>query len=191
MAMAYMREVILAGEPAEVTKRRTVVLRKSELVTDINQLTYKYSNKVVEDSVARGMVESDTQDNLDGTIIARFMKYRDAKLRRYLRHALAPEEKDGATDEMDIAEDYVYALDVREGFADSILESLAELMHKYIIWGTLADWYMHLGEGQMANNLLSQIDDIEEELADIVRSPSIVKRPLQPFGPAKRWRNGL
>lgn len=189
--MAYMREVILAGEPSEVIKRRTITLRKSELVTDVNQLTYKYSNKAVEDSVARGMVESDTQDNLDGTIIARFMKYRDAKLRRFLRHALAPEEKETASDVMVIDEDFVYSLDVREGFSDSMLESMAELMHKYIIWGTLSDWYMHLNEGQMAANLLSQLDEVEDELVDIFRSPSIVKRPLQPFGPARKWGDRL
>lgn len=171
----------------EETKLRTITLHKSELVNDINQLTYKYSNKVVENSVAQGMVESDTQDNLDGTIIARFMKYRDSKLRRFLRHVLAPEEVTEATDRMNIDEDYIYNLEVRMGFMDSVLESLAELMHKYIIWGVLADWYMHLGEGAQANNMLSQIDEIENELVDIVRSPSIVKKPLQPFGPARKW----
>lgn len=179
-------EVVLAGDPIRPTKDRTITLYKSELIQDVNQLTYKYGAKNIPTPNERAEVQSDTQDPVDGTIIVRFMKYRDSKLRRFMRHALTEETREKADDVMVISEDYVYNLEVYEEYRDSVHEALAELMHKYIIWGTLADWYMHLGERQIASDLLSQIDEIESEITDILRSPSIVKRPMAPFGPRRK-----
>lgn len=181
------REIILAEEEyTDATKDRTLTIRKQELLADINALTYKFSSRVIQGAAAQDLVASDTKDNLDGTILNRFMDYRDSRIRKKMKFALAVQDVDMANDTMQMAEDYVYHLTLNDLFPDSTLKAVANLIHRYIVWGTLFDWYLNLGLMEQAQYYKAEADELEKEVVRNLRVPSRCKRPLQPFGPAKK-----
>lgn len=186
------REIILAEEEyAEATKERTVTIHKQELVTDINALTYKFSNRVMQGAVQQDLVAADTKDNLDGTILNRFMDYRDARIRKRMKFAMAVEDVDMANDTMRPADDYIYHFVLNGLFPDSTLKAVAGLIHRYIVWGALYDWYLNLGLMQQAQYYKAEADELEKEVVRSLRVPSRCRRPLQPFGPAKKGGSSI
>lgn len=74
---------------------------------------------------------------------------------------------------------------IPESMDDTVLRPLAEYIHRFLVFGALYDWYSQFGMAQAAV-YGSQLDEIEAGLDDILRGGSIVKRPLQPFGPAEK-----
>ena len=170
-------------------KPRLVTILKQEVYKDVELHTYKHTEGVPMESKQQvNAVSADTTENLDGAIIARFVKFRDAQLRRLLTSVLAQEEHPSADDVLDLDEVFAYHLSMSESFNDSNLRSLAEYMHRFLVWGALYDWYAQMGMSQ-ANVYKKELDEIENEINNMVRTPSIVRRPMQPFGPAHKFRN--
>ena len=133
----------------------------------------------------RDAATSDTTEKLDKAIIDRLLSFRDAQLRRLVQHSLVKGIKSSASNMPNDQSVLTYRLVLPEGFDDNTLQPLAEYIHSYLVCGVLADWYSKLGLPQAAA-YGSQVSTLEEDINSIVRGPSIVKRPLQPFGPAHK-----
>ncbi len=176
------------NDAAPATKPRRITIIKQEVYKDVELHTYKHAEGAsMQGKQQVNAVAADTTENLDGAIIARLVKFRDAQLRRELTSVIADdEEHPGADDVLDLDEVFAYRLRLSDGFKDSLLRSLAEYMHRFLVCGALYDWYAQMGMAQ-ANVYKRELDEIEDEISNIVRGPSIAKRPLQPFGPAKRF----
>lgn len=188
MNRRYAGPVILAEDVRAAAKRRTVRIYKSEIAKSIDLLTHKHVDGSALDSPRVGnAVSSDSTEDVDAAVIAEYAEFRDAQLRKRMRFALAP-ILDVAEDDRITLEDkaYVYNLDVTETFDDNALKPLARYIHRYLVFGALADWYAQFGMS-LADYYGRQLDSIEEQISSILRGLSIVKVPLQPFGPAKKF----
>lgn len=167
-------------------KIRRIDIIKEEVFRDMERLSYKYAEG--KDAVATptgDTIAADTTEKLDGAIAARHLAYRDAKLRTFVRHSLAEETRVRANDVKDTDAVLTYIFNLPLGFADAVLQSLAELIHRYLVWGILRDWYASIGSEQ-ASVYDAELSALEEEIDSLLRTPSRTKRPMQPFGPAHR-----
>lgn len=184
--------VILAdfSDPyVQQTKRRRVDIFKNEVYKDIDLYTHKHvdASQTITENRARNAVSSDTHEDVDSAVIARLVEFRDAQLRRRIRFALAPWEQEFAADPLTLEDNrYHYYLSVPVEFDDNNLEPLAEYIHRFLVFGALCDWYGQMGMQQQASYYGSQMEQLEDDIASALRGPSIVKRPLQPFGPAQK-----
>lgn len=179
---------IINNDIPEVTKTRIVDVYKNEVYKDVDLYTHKHVDSR-EDMGARSgnAVSSDTSETVDGSVIARFVEFRDAQLRRKISYALNEEWRPYADDQITLEKNvYRYALVLPEGFKDSTLRVIAEYFHRFLVFGALADWYRQFGMAQQAAAYESQLDDILKDINSLTRPDSIVKRPLQPFGPAQK-----
>lgn len=171
-------------------KLRRISILKQEIFDDIDNITFKFMEanpQALQAAEQRNAVSSDTSEHLDGQIISRMMQLREAKLRRLIPYALADINDYFADDVINLAEDkYHFLLNVAQAFNDNLLQPLAEFFHHFIVWGVLYDWYGIIGMTGQANFYGSQLEDLEAEITNTLRTPSITKRPMQPFGPAKR-----
>ena len=93
-----------------------------------------------------------------------------------------------ADDDITLADNmYRYWFNLPVEFKDNSLRALAEYIHRFLVFGALYDWYLMLGSAQ-AGYYGAQLGELEDTIDSILRSPSIVKRPMQPFGPADKLR---
>ena len=168
-------------------KLRKITVYKREVFEDIEMFTYKHvESSDMQGAEKRNAVSADTTEGLDGKIIIRLVEFRDAQLRKLIPFALAKKTDFGADDVMTLQDDrYHYWLKLPEEFDDNLLESVAEYFHRFLVWGALYDWYGMMGNAQ-ANFFKNDLDKLEDEIRDTLRKPSLAKRPMQPFGPAKR-----
>lgn len=178
--------IIVINDEEDIRKERKITLHKEPMSNEIDAHTSKYVEAGDMQSPRQGnAISSDTHETLDGSIIEQFMQYRDAKL----RNILDPFMKEVKVLEVDnlllLKPVFVYDLSLPEDFNDALLRPLCILMHKYIVWGCLFDWYAKLGLSQ-ARTYGSQLEDIEKEIDSLISQPGYAKRPLQPFGPAER-----
>ncbi len=184
-----MKVVQYIEETRTSTKPRTVTVIKQEVYKDVELHTFKHTEGAqMQSAKQENAVSADTTENLDGAVVARLVKFRDAQLRRLLTSSLAKREHREADDVLDLEDVFKYCLDLSEDFNDELLRSLAEYFHRFLVWGALYDWYSQMGMYRQAAVYKGELDDIESAINDMVRTPSIVKRPLQPFGPAHRFR---
>lgn len=185
MSKHYVGPVILASDKRLADKSRTIEIYKNEVYKDIDLYTHKHVD-AHEDMGLRthNAVSSDNSENVDGAVIARYVEFRDAQLRTKIQFALSPESEDYADDDITMEKNkYTYHLVLPDGFNDNTLRPLAEYIHRFLVWGALYDWYSQFGMTQAA------VYDTKELLDAIIgslRGPSIVKRPMQPFGPAEK-----
>lgn len=180
-------KVKLASDNATTeTKKRTVTISKASVYKDIDLYTHKTVDGSGEaDNRVRNAKSSDSAETVDGAVIARNVEFRDAELRRRVRHVLADITRDEATDALTMDEaNYVYEFDLPMDFDDNQLRPLAEYIHRFLLFGALYDWYSQFDMKQ-ARFYGEQLEDIEDGIDGILRSTHIVKRPLQPFGPSK------
>lgn len=180
--------VILYDETAvRETKDRRITLHKEPMAQEIDGHTSKFVDAAnMPTNLQSDTVASDTDETLDGTLIGQFMEYRDAKLRKFLKGSMKKETEITEVDNyLDASPDFLYDLTLPVEFNDALLRPLALLMHKYIVWGCLFDWYSQLGLAE-ASIYGQQLKDIEEEIQDNLYPAGYAKRPMQPFGPAKR-----
>lgn len=170
-------------------KLRKIAILKGELYDDIDDITYKFmeANPQIQVPEQRNAVASDTTEHLDGKVINRLIAFREAKLRKLIPYALADMEDYFADDVLGLDDDkFHFLLNVEQEFNDNLLQPLAEYFHRFIVWGALYDWYGQMGMMGQASFYKSELDDIEAEITNSLRTPSITKRPMQPFGPARR-----
>ena len=170
----------------EETKERTIVLTKKQIHYDIDALTYQLTESAMQgsDPKARNAVASDQGDAYNKSVMTRLTDYRDATLRRKLLFCLAEEEEsESFSNSLDTDCDYLYKLVVPASFKG--LKSLGLKMHEYMVKGALLDWYIQSGISVSTAALAEQVNDLESEIVSMLRVTNSVKKPLQPFGPAR------
>ena len=169
------------------TKLRKIVVYKREVYDDVELLTFKrVEGSDIQGAEKRNAVAADTTESLDGRIVVRLVAFRDAQLRKIMPFAMAKRSDFKADDVMTLEDDrFHYWLKLPEDFDDNLLEPLAEYFHRFLVWGTLYDWYGGIGDPQAAF-YAKDLEELEAEIQNTLRTPSICKKPLQPFGPAKK-----
>lgn len=183
-----MSTFVLAIEDTEEPKKlRKIEIFKNEVYKDIDLLTYKHvEGNAVQNPEARNAISSDVSEDMDGAVIVRYVEFRDAQLRRKLQSLLVDDPRDYANDDLVLDSNrYYYWFNLPESFRDNTLRALAEYIHRFLVWGALYDWYSQFGMPQAAV-YGSQLDELEEDINSTLRTPSIAKRPMQPFGPARK-----
>ena len=185
--MPYIKPIILADEIDAVSRNRTVEIIKEKVYKDIEAVTYKYAEgSGLQDPKDANAVSADVQENLDGGTIARYVEFRDAQLRTAIQFCLRSiVYTERERDLLDMSGRYYYFIEVPEEFHDDLLRSVTEYMHRFLVWGALADWYRQFGNFPMADSYERNLDTLLDKIKSALRGRSIEKRPLQPFGPAK------
>lgn len=168
------------------TKIRTITLYKKGVHFDIDASTYKLTEATMQtvDQKAKSAVASDKDEVFDAAILNRLTDYRDATLRRRLQFCLKDEEVVSFTNKPSEEDSYKYELVLPVGFKDASLQVLGTKMHEYLVKGGLLDWYIQTGTNVNTQALATQVSELENAIVNMVRVPSTLKRPLQPFGPA-------
>lgn len=169
------------------TKERNITLYKQNVHYDIDALTYKLTESTMQgaDIKAKSTVASDKDDAFDASVLARLTDYRDATLRKRLQFCLKDKEIVSFNNKPVKDEAYVYDMVVPVGFKDFMLATIGTKMHEYLVKGGLLDWYIQTGVNVNITPLANQVAELESEIVGMLRVPNNLKKPLQPFGPAK------
>ena len=183
--------VVLAefNEPVQETKLRDVAVLKDQVFKDIDLLTHKHvDGSAQQDNRIRNAVSSDFSEDVDGAVLARYVEFRDARLRAKVSFALSDLYQEKATDRLTLdVPAYYYYFTVPVKFNDNHLRPIAEYIHRFLVYGALYDWYSQFeNHSREAAYYGSQADALEDEISSLLRGPSVAPRPLQPFGPAQR-----
>ncbi len=167
-------------------KYRKISILKSELLKSVDVLTYKFVDASADQTPQRAnAISSDSAEALDAHILMDSLKTRDADLRTIMQTVLLAAtafEEDNIPDDENVA--FVYRMSLPVEFNDAMLAPLAQYMSRYLTYGALYDWYglsMGIGHAQLCER---EAEKMEAKVTNIIRTPSITKRPLQPFGPA-------
>lgn len=166
-----------------MSKTRTITIMLNEVYRDIDDLTYKYAevSDVPSPSVKNGMT-SDTTDHLDGLLLARAVDYRDAKLRAWIGRFLGEERMDGVVNTLISKDRIVYRLNLEDTFQDALLRPICSMIHRYLVFGALFDWYGPGMGSRQAQNYSSELDSLEQDIMDELNSDvTIVQKTKQPF----------
>lgn len=168
------------------TKVRTVTLYRDKMTTEIDSITYKLGETSVADGTVRDSISSDTEDSLDGNIIANLMDAREAQLRKRLEAFLKKEEILEVSNNPDQEESYVFTFCLPEDFNDSRLRPIAKVMNDYIVKGTLLDWYSRSGTAFGAD-LVQEVGILESRAVDLFRE-GFVLHPTMIYFPSHKIR---
>lgn len=163
-------------------KTRKIILHKDQLLYDIEGLAYKFSEATALEGKAKNVVAADHNETLDGRMLARMMDSRHARLCKRLRFALKAHGQEVACDNPGTNSEYIYELVLADGFDDNMLEVVKTHMHDYMTLGALYDWYRRLSI-QTAAVDAGELQELEEFIMSILRTPSYIKAPMQPWGP--------
>lgn len=171
------------------TKVRTITLYKKAIHYDIDALTYKLTEATMQgvDQKAKSAVASDYTDAFDNSVLERLTDYRNATLRRRMQFCLYTEDVEITSfDNKPKSEEkkYEFKLKLPIGFKDTGLETLGTKMHEYMVKGGLLDWYIQTGVSVNLTPLQAQVTELEDSIINMIRVPSSMKKPLQPFGPS-------
>lgn len=180
--------ILIIDDPVVEKKDRTVTIYKQKVYEDIDALSYKYAEaRPALHPQESNATSSDTAERLDGHIIARHVEFREAQLRRFMHFALKDDEVvTSANDLMILDSAFVFNFSLPVDFKDALLDPLKDYIHRFLVWGALFDWFgASLGYAQ-ANAYKKDLDDIKNEIINMLRVPGWAKRPMQPFGPAKK-----
>lgn len=165
-------------------KTRRIILHKDQALYDIEGLAYKLTEATSLEGKAKNTLAADHNEILDGRLLARMMDIRNARLKKRLRFALIPAEQSVACNNPAEETEFIYDLSLNDQFDDNMLEVVKTYMHDYLVRGTLLDWYKRLGLQTGAVDVV-EVTELEESIVSTLRTPSYVRRPLQPFGPRK------
>lgn len=163
-------------------KTRRIILHKDQVLYDIEGLAYKLTEASALEGKAKNTMAADHNETLDGRLLARLTDLRDARMRKRLRFALKSATQLVACDNPSESKEYIYDLVLDEKFDDNMLEAVKTEMHEYVVRGALYDWYKKLGLQTSAIEQ-SEVDALEDSVVSVLRTPSYVRRPMQPFGP--------
>lgn len=182
-----MNPIITIDNRPAPKKLRTIRIFKPLVYQDIDRITFKHADvSGIPEPSRRDSIASDVHEHLDGAIIERYVEYRHARLCKKLQRVLSDEDVLSANDGLPADEGvFFYKLELNEQFNDSTLRALAEFIHRYLVWGVLYDWYSQFGM-QQAAVYGAELKEIEDSISGALNSPSIRRRPMQPFGPAER-----
>ena len=171
-----------------MSKPATITIYKKAVLADIDAQTFKRVDGVMSDQsdAVRNALSSDGEDVLDHKLLHRYMEGRDAEVRAKLAFCIIPEETDGdiviTNESLNEQPEFKFNLNVPDYFNKDTAMALMQKIHRYFVDGVAYDWYMRQGVPYSVG-----ADDLGRMLTDIavsLRKP-FVKRPLQPFGPAK------
>lgn len=167
-------------------KDLTILLSKTMLDNDIDQRTYKRMEASLQslNETGKDAASSDTEEDQDAEIISRYRDFRDAKIRKRLVRYLVTEVPSHVFTNRPKSPvpDYIYVFRVADDFRTEIMESIKDLLHEYIIRGTLYDWYRYAG--LPATDTEQTLEALEDEILNDLRGkPTATTRPLRPFGP--------
>lgn len=167
-------------KPAKIT------IWKAEVDHDIDAATFKRTDATSDQSSERSQnaVASDSGENLDGSLIARYRDRRDVRIRERLKFCL--KKKAGEVMEYDNTPNldaaYIYELEVNDTVTPDDIKTAGTKAHEYLVRGALYDWY--LGTGQQPTDSAESLQALEDSIAATLRGRSYGHRPMQPFGPA-------
>ena len=165
-------------------KSAVITIYKNFVLADIDAQTFKRVDGALaaESDQVKNALSSDSEEQLDGNILHRYIEKRDSMIRKRLAFCLEVDKDDLSVDnllEKDVLT-FEYRLMVPDVFDKQRLKIVARKIHEYLVQGSLCDWYAtHNMEGNVS---ASELEDIESEIICMLRT-SHVKRPLQPFGP--------
>ena len=188
MNSRFFPPVVLADDTDEGQEKkcRRIVLHKAPMEQEIDAHTYKFTEAAdMQSPKQANAVSSDTDETLDSSVISRMMEYRDSQLRLLIKGALREEQVYQVDNGQVLVPDFIDNLELSERVNDAALKAVATLMHKYIVWGCLFDWYAQIGSAQ-ARVYGAQLEDIEAEIKSVVFPAGYAKKPMQPFGPAHK-----
>ena len=167
------------------TKERRIELLKAGVHFDIDSLTFKMTESTMQaaDQKAKSAVASDKDEAFDSAILNRLTDFRDATIRKRMQFCLKDEEIVSFTNKPSEDPSYVYILMVPVGFKDTSLPVIGTKLHEYLVKGALLDWYIQTGVNVSTNALAAQVQELEDTIIGLLRVPSTLRKPLQPFGP--------
>lgn len=106
----------------------------------------------------------------DEAVLLRMLEDRDAQLRENIAFCL----------ENSAAESGSLTYNVIDNEVNGFAASLKALLRRYLVDGTLLDWYTR--SGVVSSITEETIEDLELRIVCLIRN-GFVKKPLQPFGP--------
>lgn len=188
-----MRQVIqIIEDREEVKKPRKVIIIKQEVYQDVETHTFKYTEAAqLQSRKSENAISADTTETVDGYSVARSVKFYEARLRKRLQAYIPEVNKFQEDDTLDLDNCFVFWFSLPEEFKDSLLRSVTEYIHRFLVWGALYDWYRQLGLQAQAATYKAELDELEKDIKGFLMTPSTVKKPLQPFGPAERTYRGI
>lgn len=167
-------------------KDHIIRLSKPLIDNDIDHRTYKRMEASLQNApeTSKDAISSDTEESHDAAIITRYRDYRDARLRKRLVRFLVTEvpSYEYSNRPKSPFPEYLYVFRMPDDFRTETMEAVKDLMHEYIIRGTLYDWYRYAG--LPAVDTEQDLEEMENEILSELRGkPTATTRPLQPFGP--------
>lgn len=126
-------------------KTRTITLGWQDIMFEIDKLSLSYSEASgVEDPTRTDRIATETAKPSEARIIRRLCDSREADVLQAMQKFLATPVSATADDTLKTG-DYTITLEVTEEVEDNTLDKIAAQAHQYIICGTLADYYAHIG----------------------------------------------
>lgn len=179
---------IATESSSEDKKDWFITIFKSEVYDEIQSVTYKYGEAALEKAAEKTVdaLTSDMDEAVDDLIIRRAVEYYDARLRTRLRFAMQQESDTQADDMLQQDDVFAYNLSVDSSINDSIIQAVTVKIHNFLIWGGLYRWYLKHGFTAQAAAYKSELDEMEDDIVNTFKAPNKAKRPLQPFGPARK-----
>ena len=161
-------------------------LSKTILDNDIDNRTFKRMEASLQggNEVSRDAAASDTEEDHDAAIVTRYRDYRDAKIRKRLVRFLITEvpSHDFSNRPKSPFPEYVYVFRVKDDFRTELMEAIKDMLHEYIVRGTIYDWYKHAG--LQPTDTEQSLEEMEDDILNDLRGiPTATTRPLRPFGP--------
>ena len=176
--------ILTVNNEIPAKKIRKINIYKDKVFDEVDRITYRYADAAaMQDVKQRNAVTSDAGEAMDRVQMDQMARYRDSLLRRRLVFALSDKMDSSASNAEGESSVFAYNLVLDEGFDDNNIQPMADMIHRYFVYGILCDWYSQLGQAQYAV-YESKLGELEMEIVSMARGKSIHKRPLQPFGPA-------
>lgn len=145
----------------------------AELIDIINEDVSRYAARAYSED-GTSLYDGIKITSRDKGVQSRMLEERDARVRDILAFCLKDSEGE--------ADSLLYDLELGENVKSSTQTSLKVTLRKYLTEGVLFDWYVKHG----IPTVLTQegLEELETKLICMVRQ-GFIKKPLQPFGPAK------
>lgn len=166
-------------------KKRRIVLHKNQILHDIDVLSYKLAEVAAGESGDK--VASDSEDVLDGSVMAQLLETREASMRKKLTFCLMPVEIIEVNNTPELEPDFKYNVKLPVSFDDNELRPAVRLMHEYLVKATLMDWYTHIGTSFGAP-LATEVQELESKVVDVFRKPGFVTHPSMVYMKSYRDR---